>query len=297
MNNQLAAELLAPFWKRAIVRCRSGTDSTTSAWFGKINTLMQMPGNNNGEDDDVINSNNNKNVGIIRAYHNVNHVRELCQFYDTYILPAFKQQQQQRILPDDDVVFLTAFFHDIIYDSTRGDNEERSADLFCEFASESGLPPSVSGPVRRITLATKKHLEWKPEHVVAAVMQNSGRSGAAELSSTAASSEQQLKDDIEREILNTKVFLDMDLAILGADEERYAAYSSQIRTEYRFVKDEDFFKGRGAFLQGMKKNGTACLFHTDVVRDLRAAQAERNLAWESEMLAEKAKALATAKKD
>lgn len=44
---------------------------------------------------------------------------------------------------------------------------------------------------------------------------------------------------------------DIDMLILAADQGRYDQYTAQVRSEYAVVKDEDFKKGRSAFLQSL----------------------------------------------
>src|SRR5687768_15734300 len=47
------------------------------------------------------------------------------------------------------------WFHDAIYDPTRHDNEERSADLAVARLSALALPPDFIAHVKRLVLATK----------------------------------------------------------------------------------------------------------------------------------------------
>lgn len=65
--------------------------------------------------DDIINRWNEPH----RYYHDLNHLID--------ILGYLRNQQL-----DDDVMFLTAVFHDIVLDPTRDDNEERSVEVFME---------------------------------------------------------------------------------------------------------------------------------------------------------------------
>jgi predicted metal-dependent HD superfamily phosphohydrolase len=274
ITNDLAVQALFPYWKRACARAGTATaDAVLAAWFSRVQAAMQIP---RGDEPAGV---------MMRAYHNVNHVWELCELYDKELRPVYSQSASG-VVPDDDVIFLAAFFHDLVYDSTKGDNEERSAAAFVEFAQAATLPADVSDAVRRITLATKKHLEWKQEHVAALF-------AAAD---SAAAAEQQ-KRRIAQEVLNTQVFLDIDLAILGADAERYAEYSAEIRQEWRHIRDEDFCKGRLGFLAGMQARDAVDLFHTDAVKRLRAPRVAANIAWEVGMLKAKQEELLAKNKD
>jgi len=61
-----------------------------------------------------------------------------------------------------------------------------------------------------------------------------------------------------------QVLCDADLAILAADDERYASYVSGVRAEYAHVSDEDFATGRAAVLSDLLAKPS--LFHTTVAR-------------------------------
>src|SRR5204862_396307 len=54
-------------------------------------------------------------------------------------------------------VRLAAWFHDAVYDSRAGDNEERSAALAESRLTGWGVPPPTVAAVRRLILATKTH--------------------------------------------------------------------------------------------------------------------------------------------
>jgi predicted metal-dependent HD superfamily phosphohydrolase len=105
-------------------------------------------------------------------------------------------------------VYAAMLYHDAVYDPTRSDNEARSAEL----ARASGLPVDVDRVVELILL-TARH-------------------GGL--------------DDVRDP--DTAHFLDADMAILGADPERFDRYDAAIRREYAHVPDEAFRAGRRAFL-------------------------------------------------
>ncbi len=68
-----------------------------------------------------------------------------------------------------------------------------------------------------------------------------------------------------------QLLCDADLAILAADDARYAAYVRGVRTEYAHVPDADFAAGRAAVLRDLLAKPT--LFHTEAARarwELRA---------------------------
>ena len=51
--------------------------------------------------------------------------------------------------------------------------------------------------------------------------------------------------------IDTAVLFDADLAVLGADPERYAEYVEQVRSEYRHVADDDWRTGRAEVLRSL----------------------------------------------
>lgn len=75
---------------------------------------------------------------------------------------------------------------------------------------------------------------------------------------------------------DTRYFLDMDMAILGAKPERYAEYMEQIRQEYAHVRE--FEVGREAFLQRIY--GLARIFKTPLFYERYEGQAQENITLE-----------------
>lgn len=141
---------------------------------------------------------------------------------------------------------MAIFFHDLIYDATRHDNEEESAKAFREFVRDApSTSPlrSLEQPVVEMILQTKHHMQCP--------------SGAP---------------------MDLKYFLDMDLAILGASKDRYEEYMRDIRIEYGHVPHDLYTKGRSQVLKTflMAKQ----LYFTAEFRTALDAAARRNLAYE-----------------
>ena len=111
-------------------------------------------------------------------------------------------------------VALAAWFHDAVYDPTRHDNEERSAELAARELTTLGLDSAVVDAVARLVRATA-HL------------------GDGEAPADA----------------DGRALLDADLAILGASPARYERYARDIRREYAHVGDGDYARGRVAVLE------------------------------------------------
>lgn len=107
-------------------------------------------------------------------------------------------------------VEMALWFHDAVYDVKGSDNEQRSADWAAAKLIKAGVATEMIGRVSALILATKH---------------------------TAAPTEP-----------DQQVLVDIDLAILGAAEPRFAEYGQQIRDEYAFVPEELFNQRRRALL-------------------------------------------------
>ncbi|RBY96077.1 metal-dependent phosphohydrolase [Blastococcus sp. TF02-8] len=113
--------------------------------------------------------------------------------------------------PDPDAVLLAAWYHDVVYDPRRADNEQVSAERAA--AGLRGLVPGTRvEEVVRLVLLTATH-DPAPGDVHGAVL------------------------------------CDADLAVLAGPPEAYAAYASAVRAEYGHLPDEAFTAGRIAVLE------------------------------------------------
>lgn len=104
----------------------------------------------------------------------------------------------------DTIVFAIAY-HDFVYEATRRDNEEMSAGVAMRQLQSIQFPAEEIRQCMQIILATKKH------------------------------------EGVNREI---DLFTDADLAILGADQERYFNYAADVRKEYSIYPDLLYKPGR-----------------------------------------------------
>ena len=134
----------------------------------------------------------------------------------THIADLLEQFAQNRATIGQPVaVELAVLFHDAIYDPRSATNEADSAALLARTMQERTAERDLAC-ASALILATHRHTT----------------------------------DDVSAEWLDdAKLFLDMDLAILGADEKRFDAYDAAIRQEYAFVPIEDYCKRRGAILR------------------------------------------------
>ncbi|MEV0896774.1 metal-dependent phosphohydrolase [Actinoplanes sp. NPDC049802] len=117
------------------------------------------------------------------------------------------------LAPNPDRVRLAAWLHDAVYDPRAlGDANERDSAEFAEgLLTSLGAPPEVAAEVARLVGLTAGHATGE--------------------------------DDPDGELL-----CDADLAILAADTDRYARYTSAIRREYAHVPDDAFRAGRSQVL-------------------------------------------------
>jgi predicted metal-dependent HD superfamily phosphohydrolase len=145
-----------------------------------------------------------------------------------------------------DIVRLAAWFHDAVYDPLADDNEENSARLAEHVLTTLRVEDDVVADVARLVRLTADHAATD--------------------------------DDPDAAVL-----CDADLAILAADESRYADYVAGVRAEYAHVPDDDFARGRAAVLRQLMEKPS--LFRTPSARASWEATARANVTAELERLA------------
>ncbi|WP_195162562.1 HD domain-containing protein [Mesorhizobium sp. NBSH29] len=145
-------------------------------------------------------------------------------------------------LIDADLVETAIWFHDAIYDSARKDNEEKSAELAARYLSRRIVPERLHCIVRMI--------EATNTHQVPDLGPEDRRRDAA-------------------------MFLDMDLAILGAPPQEFDIYEAAVRKEYAWVSEDDWRKGRAAFLTNFLARPS--VYNTPLFCQIYEDQARKNL--------------------
>ena len=129
--------------------------------------------------------------------------------------------------PGDDwsAAVLAGWFHDAVHDvrAPSGANEGASAVLAQDALSSLGATLTAIGSVCRLICLTASHRPGPTD-----------RSGA--------------------------LLCDADLSILGADEQRYAAYVADVRAEYGHLSGDDWRAGRRAVLRSLLDR--PAIFHT-----------------------------------
>ena len=141
------------------------------------------------------------------------------------------------------LVELALWLHDAVYDTRSSDNEAKSADLSRRLLQEAGAP-GLADVVSAMIMATT-HQDVPPV-------------GDAALVS------------------------DIDLSILGADQDEYDAYTTEVRQEYLWVPEEAFRSGRLKMLKSIFSKGT--LFHHNACADLWDVRAHQNFRRELNIL-------------
>ena len=143
----------------------------------------------------------NGNAGIIwlelekaynakgRYYHNLSHLENMY----AHLLEVKED------VTDWDTLLFSLFYHDVVYNASRKDNEERSAALAVKRLTEIQYPESKTQLCATQIIATKYY----------------------EISENA----------------DTNLLTDADLSILGASRESYLQYCKNIRKEYSIYPD------------------------------------------------------------
>jgi predicted metal-dependent HD superfamily phosphohydrolase len=107
------------------------------------------------------------------------------------------------------------WFHDLVYQPLSHDNELKSAELAAQFLRANAAPSELVERVYRLVMVTR-HAEAP-----------------------------QSRDEA--------LLLDIDLAILGAEVDEYAAYEAGIRKEYQMIPSFVYRRKRADILSGFMK--------------------------------------------
>ena len=133
-----------------------------------------------------------------RYYHNLTHLTYMTE----------KAMHYKDRLTDPDTVLFSIFYHDIIYNPRRQNNEQKSAEFAKNRLTRLGLPSDQ--------IARCQHQITATAHQTTAVYDDS----------------------------DTNYLVDFDLAILGESREVYEDYARKIRKEYAIYPAFLYKKGR-----------------------------------------------------
>ena len=162
-----------------------------------------------------------------RAYHNLHHIEASL---DELERSEYLAEQPREIE-------LAIWFHDLIYDTHRHDNESRSATKAMEAIRASKMRHITEAAVQDLIMATRHD---------AAPATNDGR-----------------------------LIADIDLAILGDKADRFDAYETAIRKEFAWVDEAHFKNERAKVLNHFLQQPH--IYHTAMFRGKYEANARANL--------------------
>jgi predicted metal-dependent HD superfamily phosphohydrolase len=136
-----------------------------------------------------------------RTYHTLAHLQ---QFYN-------ELEETRNSIRNWDALLISLFFHDLVYNPLRRDNEERSIIIAENRLTTIDVPQVMINTCKDLIMATKSH---------------------------------DRSDDTD-----TNIFIDADLSILGQPPAVYDAYTAGIRKEYILYSDMLYKPGRKAVVQ------------------------------------------------
>ncbi|HJW18218.1 MAG TPA: hypothetical protein VJ499_13900 [Flavisolibacter sp.] len=162
-----------------------------------------------------------------RAYHTLSHLQ---QFYN-------ELESASELIQNREALLFSLFFHDLVYNPLRRDNEERSNIIAENRLATLDVPPALIHTCMALIMATKAH--------------------------------ERSEDN------DTNIFTDADLSILGQPADVYDAYIAAIRKEYILYSDLLYKPGRKAVVQHFLSQER--IFKTDHFFQKYEQQARQNL--------------------
>ena len=162
-----------------------------------------------------------------RHYHDIGHIANCLRELDSVSHLATNRTALE----------LAIWFHDVVYDGRRQDNEERSAEVAESALRRLGANETLRREVGELILLTRH--------------------------------------DRLPATIDGKLMVDIDLSSLGIPADAFDANGRAIRQEYSHLSDEEFRRGRalllGRFLQRRQ------IYFTDAFHDRFEKQARANL--------------------
>lgn len=136
-----------------------------------------------------------------RFYHTTEHLKNIFD----------QLSEVKKEITNWESILFSLFYHDLIYNITKSDNEEKSADIAVERMSQFAVPIKIVDECKQHIVATKSHFI-------------SGNN-------------------------DTNYFTDADLSILGSPREEYNLYHQNVRREYSIYPDLLYKQGRKKVLK------------------------------------------------
>jgi predicted metal-dependent HD superfamily phosphohydrolase len=181
----------------------------------------------------IISSYSNKS----RHYHDLSHLQKMFETILTF----------ESILLNPDCVHFAIWFHDIIYDAKRSDNEERSAEYAKNELRKLNTDATLINSVSDLILHTKTHTIIN-----------------------------------KNESIDMQFFLDTDLVILGGNENEYIKYLEGVRKEYDHVPAILYKMGRKKILKKFLEQ--KYIYRTNEFRVRFEKKARENIQFEIDQL-------------
>lgn len=172
--------------------------------------------------------------GTTRYYHTLQHLHHLMT-----VLNEVKEE-----IEDWQTILFSLYYHDVIYNPLRSDNEVKSAELAEKRMKKISTPEVQIKHCKEQIFATKSH----------------GKSADSD----------------------TNYFTDADLSILGHGWEAYSEYCKNIRKEYSIYPDIVYNRGRKKVLKHFLEMER--IFKTNFFHDRYEIQAKQNLVNELHLL-------------
>ncbi|MGB6082625.1 hypothetical protein [Moheibacter sp.] len=135
-----------------------------------------------------------------RHYHNLTHLENMLKELDEVVVKIHHPE----------AILFSLFYHDIIYNPSTNNNEEKSAESAARRMKELSVPDADIKRTEEQILATKSH--------------------------------HSLEND-------TQYLIDADLSILGQTQEVYSIYSQNVRKEFSIYPDFIYKSGRRKVLK------------------------------------------------
>ncbi|MDH7913509.1 hypothetical protein [Winogradskyella sp. SYSU M77433] len=171
-----------------------------------------------------------------RHYHNLSHIESML----------LQAENIKSHIEDFPALLYAIWYHDIIYKSTKKDNEEKSALFTQKSLKKLNFTENQIENVKNLIISTKKH--------------------------------QVILDKNS----DNAYLLDFDLSILGKDWETYKNYTQQIRQEYKIYPDFLYNPGRKKVLLHFLERET--LYFTESYKTQFENKARENIKRELETL-------------
>ncbi len=165
-----------------------------------------------------------------RFYHNLNHIKALLKL----------SEEHRHLLELPEVVDFAIWYHDAVYNASKSNNEEKSAELAKTELTKLELKPDLIQNCFNLIVATKTH---------------------------------QLTNDFDS--FDAQFLLDIDLSILASGNKTYAEYTTQIRKEYKIYPDFLYNKGRKKVLKHFLE--MEYIYKTELFQQLWEDKARENL--------------------